>query len=160
MRYVNSDALRGNVYLWSPAPVSVPPGSHKILEAVKRIAPTRNTLGPGQRLRNRRRDSCKVACQFCKILGNNDVSKDRDFVGAVHTDRNLWLLRSEGAATGPRFHRIRWYRLPLAIHFLSISTVTQVPLLTTSNTGDSLLSALNLSTLSTSVLTLKFTRIS
>ena len=47
-----------------------------------------------------------------------------------------------------------------AIHFLSISTVTQVPLLTTSNTGDSLLSAFSLSTLSASVFTLKFTRIS
>jgi hypothetical protein len=43
MRNLNSEPARRDVYLWSPAPVSVPPGYHKVLEPVKGIkvlAPT------------------------------------------------------------------------------------------------------------------------
>jgi len=35
MSYVNPEPSRRIVYLWSPAPVSVPPGYHKICGAVK-----------------------------------------------------------------------------------------------------------------------------
>jgi len=47
MSYLNADPASRDVHLWSPVPVSVPPGYHKMLEAVKRIAPTATSWGWG-----------------------------------------------------------------------------------------------------------------
>ena len=45
MRNLNAERAGMDVHLSSPAPVSVPPGYHKILGAVKRNAPTAISWG-------------------------------------------------------------------------------------------------------------------
>jgi len=47
MRKLNPEPSRRNVHISSPAPVSVPPGYHKIPGAVKRSAPTATSWGWG-----------------------------------------------------------------------------------------------------------------
>jgi hypothetical protein len=47
MRNVNGERADRVLYLWSPAPVSVPPGYHKIPEPVKARRITHDLGGPG-----------------------------------------------------------------------------------------------------------------
>ena len=47
MSYLNADPASRDVHLWSPVPVSMPSGYHKMLEAVKRIAPTATSWDRG-----------------------------------------------------------------------------------------------------------------
>ena len=72
MRYVNSDPASGNVYLWSPAPVSVPPGYHKIWDWVKRNAPTATSWGWNDQHGIAEKTKGKLSHQFCRSLHYND----------------------------------------------------------------------------------------
>jgi len=66
------DSANRVVYLWSPAPASVPAGYHKILGGVKRNDPTATSWGQGRACGIVEETICKAAYQLCRSLPYND----------------------------------------------------------------------------------------
>ena len=72
MSYLNAHAAGRNVYLWSPAPVSMDRGYHKIWEWVKRNAPAARSWGRGKADGIGEMTIDKLAYAFRRSLRFND----------------------------------------------------------------------------------------
>ena len=72
MRYVNADPARGNVYLWSRAPLSVDRAYHRIWGWVKSNAPSATSWGQGGAYAIVQKTIGKLSHQFCRSVLCND----------------------------------------------------------------------------------------
>ena len=78
MSELNSEPASGDDYISSSAPASVRLGYHKMLEAVKRIAPTATSWGRGRIYGIAEETICKAPHQFGRSLGNNDKGQSEN----------------------------------------------------------------------------------
>jgi len=104
MRKLNSDPTRRDVYLWSPAPDSVPPGYHKIWGWVKRNAPSATSWGRGKTDGIEEKTIGKLSYEFRRSLPLNDDTQRcrvrRESTSRLHRACSMASLQGPVAYVG------------------------------------------------------------